>query len=170
MPAWYIRFEGALAKLLLVLITGLVFVAAVSRTVGHPVIWSDDMAQLLFVWLCVLGAARAMRLKAHIGVDILVKGLPRTPRWILELVNAALVLAFLLTLALAGYQLMVLNWQRIYGDSGLSYAWVTGAIPAGCLLIGIEVLLHLIRSIRNRALVFYPEKPVELERSHSQLG
>ncbi len=170
MPAWYIRLEGELAKTLLVLITLLVFVAAISRTIGHPVIWSDDMAQLLFVWLCVIAAVRALRLKAHIGVDLLVKKLARTPRWILELVNGALVLGFLVTLAVAGYNLMILNWQRIYGDSGLSYAWVTGAIPAGCALMGVEVLIHMVRSVRSRALVFYPDKPGDLERSHSQLG
>lgn len=170
MPAWYIRLEGGLAKTLLVLITLLVFVAALSRTIGHPVIWSDDMAQLLFVWLCVIAAVRAVRLQAHIGVDLLVRRLPRTPRWLLDLGNGVLVLAFLVTLAVAGYQLMILNWQRIYGDSGLSYAWVTGAIPAGCALMGIELLIHMVRSVRHRALVFYPDKSGELDRPHSQLG
>ena len=46
---------------LLVFITGLVFVAAVMRFYGHPLVWSIDLAQLLFIWLCFLGASRAMR-------------------------------------------------------------------------------------------------------------
>jgi TRAP-type C4-dicarboxylate transport system permease small subunit len=170
MPEWYSRIEFAVAKLLLIGITLLVFTAALSRTVGRPVEWSDDMAQLLFVWLCVFGANRAMRLKMHMAVDYLIKLMPRTPRWLLEMLNGALILGFLITLAIAGYRLTMLNWQRIYGDSGLSYAWVTIAIPAGCALMSIEVLVHMVRSIPRRVPVFYPEKSNELERSHSQLG
>jgi TRAP-type C4-dicarboxylate transport system permease small subunit len=171
MPEWYSRIEDVVTKLLLAIITFLVFVAAASRTIGHPVIWSDDMAQLLFVWLCVLGANRAMRMKVHIGVDMLVARLPRTQRWLLEIFNACLVLGFLLTLAVSGYKLTVLNWERIYGDSGISYAWVTIAIPVGCALMSLEVILHVLRSLRGRELVFYPDKAAaELDRSQSQLG
>ena len=48
---------------LLAIITGLVFVASIMRFFGHPLIWSVDLAQLLFIWLCMLGATRAMREK-----------------------------------------------------------------------------------------------------------
>jgi TRAP-type transport system small permease protein len=170
MPAWYIYLEDVVSKILLAAITLLVFVAAVSRSIGTPVVWSDDFAQLLFVWLCVLGANRAMRLKAHMAMDYLIKRLPRTPRWLLELLNGLLIVAFLLTLAVAGYRLTMLNWQRIYGDSGLSYAWVTIAIPVGCVLMSLEIILHMIRSFRAQSPVFYKEQANELERSHSQLG
>jgi TRAP-type transport system small permease protein len=170
MPEWYSRLEFAVAKALLAAITVLVFIAAVSRSIGSPVEWSDDMAQLLFVWLCMLGANRAMRLKMHMAMDYAIKRLARTPRWLVELLNGALILAFLMTLAWSGYNLTMLNRQRIFGDSGLSYAWVTIAIPVGCALMSIEVVIHMIRSFRSRSPVFYPEKSNELERSHSQLG
>jgi TRAP-type transport system small permease protein len=170
MPDWYSRIEFAAAKTLLAAITVLVFVAAVSRSIGTPVEWSDDMAQLLFVWLCMLGANRAMRLKMHMAMDYAVRRLARTPRWLVELLNGFLILAFLLTLAWSGYRLTVLNSQRIFGDSGLSYAWVTIAIPVGCMLMSIEVIIHMVRSVTTRAPVFYPEKTNELDRAHSQLG
>jgi len=170
MPRWYDWLEFSLAKCLLVAITVLVFVAAVSRFIGSPVEWSDDMAQLLFVWLCMFGANRAMRLKMHMAMDYAIKRLPRTPRWLLELVNGSLMLAFLLTLAWSGSKLTILNWERVFGDSGLSYAWVTAAIPVGCALLSIEVVLLMARSFKTRSPVFFPEKSNELERAHSQLG
>ncbi len=166
----YVRAEDALSKFLLAAITLLVFFAAIMRTLGSPMIWSVDVAQLLFVWLCVLGANRAMRIKAHIGVDMLVGKLPRSARWVLELALGLLTLAFLVTLAITGFQLTVMNWQRVFGDSGISYAWVTGAIPAGCMLMSITLLVQMFRAIRDRGLVFYADKANELDRSHSQLG
>jgi TRAP-type transport system small permease protein len=170
MPGWYVRLEDLVSKFLLAAITVLVLIAAISRTIGYPVVWSDDMAQLLFVWLCVFGATRAMRQKAHMAVDYAVKWLPRTPRWMLELMNAALILGFLLTLAVSGYRLTMLNWQRVYGDSGISYAWVTIAIPVGSFLMSVEIIIHAFRSFRSRSFIFFPEKPNDLDRAHSQLG
>ncbi len=49
-----ISLEFLLAKLLLACIVLLVFAAAVVRSVGHPLIWSVDVAQLMFIWLCFL--------------------------------------------------------------------------------------------------------------------
>lgn len=170
MPELYIRIEDAVSKLLLAIITLLVFVAAIARTLGDPMIWSVDVAQLLFIWLCFLGANRAMRIKTHIGVDFFVRKLPMTPRWILEVALGVLTLGFLLTLAVTGYQLTLLNWQRVYGDSGISYAWVTGAVPVGCALLSVSVLINLVRAIRDRKLVFYADKTSEIDRSETQLG
>ncbi len=170
MPEWYNRLEELASNALLAIITGLVFFAAIARTLGSPMIWSVDVAQLLFIWLCFLGANRAMRLKAHIGVDMFVRKAPRMPRWILEFVLGVITLGFLITLAVSGYQLTVLNWQRIYGDSGISYAWVTGAVPVGCLLISLTVISNMIKSIRDHRLIFYVDKSRELDRTGSQLG
>lgn len=41
------QLEFLVASLLLAAIVALVFLAAVGRTFGHPLIWSVDMAQLL---------------------------------------------------------------------------------------------------------------------------
>lgn len=170
MSELYVRIEDAVSKVLLAVITLLVFVAAIARTLGEPMIWSVDVAQLLFVWLCFLGANRAMRIKTHIGVDFFVRKMPLTPRWMLEIALGVLTLGFLLTLAYTGYKLTLLNWQRVYGDSGISYAWVTGAVPVGCALLSVTVLLNLVRAIRDRKLVFYADKANEIDRSETQLG
>ena len=61
MLKWLARIEFAAACMLLAAIVALVFVAAIMRFFDHPLIWSVDLAQLLFIWLCFFGAARAMR-------------------------------------------------------------------------------------------------------------
>ncbi len=168
MSQFLISAEFLAAKLLLAAIVILVFIAALGRTFGYPLIWSIDVAQLLFIWVCFLGANRAMRLKAHIGVDLFVRKLPRTPRWLVEIALALLSLAFLIALAVSGYRLTMLNWQRVYGDSGISYAWVTAAVPVGSALLALTITINLIHALRTRSLVFYADR--SLDRSDSQLG
>lgn len=157
MIALLLRLEDTAAKLLLAAVVLLVFLAAVARSLGSPLIWSVDLAQLLFVWLCFIGANKALRLRAHVGVDFFVRRLPATPRRLLELLLGLLTLAFLLAMAWTGARLTLLNLERVYGDSGISYAWVTGAVPFGCLLLAATLCGQLLAALRRRRPLFTAE-------------
>lgn len=144
------QIEFVIAAILLGAIVVLVFVAAIMRTVGYPVIWSVDMAQLLFIWLCFFGAARALREKGHLGIDLIVRYLPYRFRLALELVLSLLMLVFLALLAYEGVKLALSNMQRQFADSGISYAWVTLAVPVGCVMLGIGIVFNSIAAWRKR--------------------
>lgn len=131
---------------LLAVIVVLVFIASVMRFFNHPLIWSVDLAQLLFIWLCFVGASRAMRERSHLGVDLLVRYLGQTWRLAVELALAVLFIAFMAVLAWQGYELTVLNRERIFGDSGLPYALVTIAVPIGCLMLSLSIIFNAIEA------------------------
>ena len=149
MTQWPARIEAVIGKLLLAIIVVLVFAAGILRWFGHPLVWSVDLAQLLFIWVSFIGANQALRARVHIGMDLLVRGLPIGARLWVEVALALLTLAFLLTLVVMGYQLTLLNIQRQYGDSGISYGFVTGAVPVGCLLLSTTLVGHLVRALRS---------------------
>nr|WP_321454405.1 TRAP transporter small permease [uncultured Cohaesibacter sp.] len=160
MPGFLGKIEFAVGAVLLAVVTFLVFIAAVMRFFGHPLIWSVDLAQMLFIWLCFLGATRAMRERVHLGVDFLVRLFPYAARRLIESAMALIFIAFLLVLAYEGYKLTMLNWQRVYGDSGLSYAWVTISVPIGSILLSISILSNMIFSWRPAG----EEKPLVFTR------
>ncbi len=144
------QVEVAICVLLLAAVTGLVFVAAIMRFYGRPLIWSVDMAQLLFIWLCFLGASKAMREKSHLGMEVMVKYLNYRRQLWLELACGAVVLAFLAILTVEGFRLTLLNRERTFGDSTLSYAWVTAAVPIGCVLLGASLAVNMVEAWRRR--------------------
>ena len=144
------QFEFVVAMALLVIIVVLVFVAAIMRFFDTPLIWSVDMAQLLFIWLCMIGATRAMRQKGHLGIDLVVRHLPHRVRLGVEFAVSLLILGFFALLAIEGTKLTLLNQQRQFGDSGLSYGWVTAAVPVGCVLIGIALVYNMVRAWQAR--------------------
>ncbi|KAA0679781.1 TRAP transporter small permease [Roseomonas genomospecies 6] len=168
MSSLFHKGEAFLAMLLLAAIVLLVFAAGVMRWFGHPLVWSVDVAQLLFVWVAFLGADMALRKRAHIGIDYLVKRLPVKSRAMLDLVLGVLVVAFLMTMVVMGYRLTMLNLERQFGDSGISYAFVTSAVPVGCLLLAATLtgqILDTLRELRRHPKpVFAPApKPGEIE-------
>lgn len=145
------RLEFIVGAALLLVIVGLVFAAAVMRFFGWPLIWSVDMAQLLFIWLCFVGATRAMRLRGHIGVDLLVRMLGHKHRLWLETVQATIFIGMMLVLVYEGYALAVQNKERVFGYSGLSYAWVTIAVSAGCIVLSLAIVANAVDAWRDRA-------------------
>lgn len=157
------QVELAICVGLLAAITGLVFVAALMRFFGRPLIWSIDMAQLLFIWLCMLGATRAMREKSHLGMEVVVKFLPPMPRLWVEFACSALTLVFLGALAYQGWLLTWLNRERTFGDSTLSYAWVTVAVPVGCVLLGLALIYNMAIAWRRRSegMLVYTRTPAD---------
>ncbi len=146
--AIYIKIEEWITRIFLALIVLLVFVAATMRWLGYPLIWSVDMAQLLFIWVCMLGANQALRRRDHIGVDILVRYLPVGARAVLELVLCAVVVGFLTLLIIHGLDLTLLNLERRFGDSNISYAFVTIAVPVGSTLLLVTTTMHMWRLAR----------------------
>jgi TRAP-type C4-dicarboxylate transport system permease small subunit len=161
------QLELAVCFALLASITGLVFIAAVMRFFGHPLIWSVDMAQLLFVWLCFLGSNKAMREKGHLGMEVLVSRLGYKRRFWLEVICTIVMVAFLMILVVEGWNLTMLNRERTFGDSSLSYAWVTVSVPVGCLLLAATLIYNTVKAFQSRAqeLLIYNRTRAEMDAS-----
>ncbi len=159
------RVESVVARILLAVMVGLVFMAGVMRWFGYPLVWSMDVAQLLFVWASFIGADMAMRKRGLIAVDLFVRWIPPRYRVYLDIVTGVVILVFLLSLSYLGYKLVMLNLERQFGDSGISYAYVTAAVPIGCLLLAITLAGQLIEALRTATgrpvLVFTPTRTKE---------
>ena len=126
-----------------------VLVGAATRAVGSPVIWAIDLAQLCFAWACVLGADLAMKNNSHIEIDIVVRHFPKTMRKYLAILWLIAIAAFLALLVWHGTNLTLMNKERELGEIGISYSWITAAIPAGCLLMLMTTLRRLYRGLRG---------------------
>ena len=125
----------------------LVFVGALARSVGFPLIWSIDVAQAAFVWACVIGADIALDRGAHIEIDIFIRRVPAAVRRVLAVAWWIAIALFLATLVWYGVQLTRLNVERPMGDTDISYAWVTAAIPVGAALMLATTLRKLWRGL-----------------------
>lgn len=75
---WVARTETAIIILLVTLLTAVTFTQVVTRYVlGDSLIWSEEAARYLFVWVSMIGAALALREGGHFGLDLLIRPMPR---------------------------------------------------------------------------------------------
>src|SRR5947199_450256 len=88
------------AALLVVAEIVILFAGVVARYGLHqPLICSDELASILFLWLAMLGAAVAFRRGEHMRMTAAVAGTSPATRAFLDLVGTCAALAFLLMIA-----------------------------------------------------------------------
>lgn len=97
------RAHDALAVALFVVMLGLVLLQIVLRYVFNaPLVWTDEAAQYLFVWVSFLGWSMATRKRIHIGISVVIDRLPAPARRALHALWCALQVAFALILLVVG--------------------------------------------------------------------
>lgn len=134
------------AAILVVVEVVVLFAGVVSRYVFHsPLIWSDELASILFLWLAMFGAAVAFRRGEHMRMTAMVAGAsPRLRAW-LDLVGICAALAFLLLIAAPAYEYAYEESYITTPALSLANSWRAAALPVGIALMGLFAALRLIR-------------------------
>lgn len=143
--------EERVVIVLLAMLILLVFLAASLRWFGVSVAWSIDVAQLLFAWVCFVGADLALRSESHVGVDMLTQMLPLKARNIISFLLNLMILAFVVTVFYFGSKLCIQNYQRIFNTIPISYSYVTLSAPVGSFLMGWTTVVRIKKLIRGIA-------------------
>jgi|TARA_R110000737_G_scaffold237850_1_gene250154 TRAP-type transport system small permease protein len=130
------RVETGCAILLLTAIVILVAIASIARSVGSPIIWSVEIAQLCFVWLCMFSADLALQSDRHFGLSILSDSLPPGRRRTLDLFNRVILIALLVFLLYYAWGNMILMYPRLIGATQMHGSYIHASIVVGlCLLL-----------------------------------
>ena len=133
---------GLVAAEIVILLAGVT-----ARYVLHsPLIWADELASILFLWLAMLGAAIALHRSEHMRMTAVTSRFSDRAKSILDALAVAAPLTFLcliLPSAIAyTHEELVIRTPAL----DVSNAWRTAAIPAGMALMLIFAALQLIRS------------------------
>ncbi len=131
------------------------FAGVFSRFVLHrPLVWSDELASILFLWLAMLGAVTALRRGEHMRMTALVGRLRPSSRAVFEAVAMAACLAFLGLVIWPAWQYAADERAITTPALEISNVWRAAALPIGVLLMAIFAVLRLLRfATRKDALV-----------------
>ena len=122
------------------------FCGVAARYVFHaPLIWSDELASIIFLWLAMFGAAIAIQRAGHMRLSYLVDRLPPGIRPIAEVLNAGVPLLFCVLLMQPA--LDYADDQSFIETPALAWSGLVraAAMPAGLAVIGLSAILILLR-------------------------
>ncbi|MCC6471682.1 MAG: TRAP transporter large permease subunit [Alphaproteobacteria bacterium] len=136
-------FLGTTAAVLVAAEIVILFAGILARYVFHrPLVWSDELASILFLWLAVLGSAMAFQRGENLRMMTLANQLPAAAQRQLEAVALAASIAFLVMILPASLKHVELESVVITATLELSMTWRTLAMPIG---IGLTIVLALLR-------------------------
>ena len=120
-----------------------------TRTLGHPWLWLQEVTSTLFIYGIFIGAAVATRRNDHLYLTAVSDALHGTPRLIVEVVIRVTVLVVASCLVYFGY----LNYLRGFGSfrlpSGTPIASLYAAIPLSGVLIALFTIEQLVNGCRH---------------------
>jgi len=136
-------FERGVAGLLLVVISLFVFAQVISRYALHlSISYTEELAQHLFIWCMMFGAAAAAKRQGHLGLKLLSGSLGPRGRQVLRAFSMLVVSAFLILVVVSGLRIVRLQIETGQHSPGLGWpmGWVGLAFPVGAALILRRVL------------------------------
>lgn len=116
---------------------------------NHPLIWSEEMARYLFVWMTFIGASYGVRHGIHINMALLFDKFPRPLKLVSHLFTNLAAAAVFAALIPAGWRFV--EDQSFIASSAMQIpmSWVFAAVPVGCVLVTARLLADSVRTIRN---------------------
>lgn len=119
----------------------------VTRTIGHPWLWLQEVTSTLFIYAIFIGAAVATRRNDHLYLTAISEALRGTPRLIVEVIIRIVVLGVAFCLIWFGY----INYLRGFGSfrlpSGTPIASLYAAIPLAGVLIALFTIEQLVNGL-----------------------
>ncbi len=146
--AWLDRFLRVVtewpAALLLAVEIAVLFAGVVSRYVFHsPLVWTDELASLLFLWLAILGACIALRRGEHMRMTAMISNLPSERRILVETLAIVAPMVFLAVLLYPAFEHAQSEAVIRTPYLDLSLLWRVAALPVGLALMLLAGIVRL---------------------------
>jgi TRAP-type C4-dicarboxylate transport system permease small subunit len=140
----YEKLLEAIVILLMAVLAIEVTVGVIFRSMGHSLVWYDEVASILLAWLTFYGSALAAAKRAHIGCPEVVAMLPPRVKFAVRIVTEVLVIVFFALIAWVGYSVLdVLATDNLVSLPQVSVKYTQSVIPISAVLILVAEILTM---------------------------
>ncbi len=128
---------------------GLIVVLTIAQVIfrfvfNSPLVWSEELARLLLVWVTFLGGAVVCWDGTHLNVDALFVKLPRPVRRYVRMFNGAVAVVFLVVLSYFSIETVLIEHITTLGSMDIPASFVRVPATIGGALMAIFIVLRWI--------------------------
>lgn len=118
---------------------------------SYSSIWGEEVVRYSFIYLCWIGAAAAVRERAHIRIDVILNYLSPRGRALIYIFGDLVTLALALLALWLAMETVGTSWEFGSVSHGLrvSMVWFLLAVPVGFGLMIFRLMQSLIRDLRD---------------------
>ena len=118
------RAAAAIACALVVALLGCVALGVITRGLGNPLIWTDELSRFLMVWLAVFGWILASRKRIHVRIRYFQDLLPARAHAAVEVAFQLAMVAFGALITWYGVGLVAKNHDLEATSLPIAMAWM----------------------------------------------
>jgi TRAP-type C4-dicarboxylate transport system permease small subunit len=126
-----------------------VFCDVVTRTIGAPWLWLQEVTSHFFVYGVFIGAAVASRRNDHLYLSALAESMPGRWRFVCETFNRLVILGVALVLVVFGYVNFLQGLGNFRMPSGTPLSSMYAAIPLCGILVALFTVEQLVNGWRH---------------------
>lgn len=121
----------------------------VTREIGHPWLWLQEVTMAFFTYGTFVGTAVAVRRNDHLCLSAMAEAMTGPWRIAVELVNRGVVLAVGIALAVFGWQNFLSGFSSFRMPSMTPIAYLYWPIPACGVLVALFSLEQILNGLRH---------------------
>jgi TRAP-type C4-dicarboxylate transport system permease small subunit len=126
-----------------------VFFDVVTRTLGHPWLWLQEVTSVQFIWCTFIGAAVAVRRNDHLLLTAITGAMTGRLRLFFETMNRVVIIVVAVCMVWFGIQNVQLNLASFRMPSLTPLAYWFAAIPLSGALIVLFEIEQLVNGWKN---------------------
>ena len=134
------------------MLVGTMAIEVIRREVfSYSSIWGEEVVRYSFIYLVWIGAAAAVRERAHIRIDVLFHALPPRGKAVLYIFGDLVMFAVALLALWWSFDTVELSWRFGSVTDGLrvSKVWALAAVPLGFGLMCFRLIQSFLRDVRD---------------------
>jgi TRAP-type C4-dicarboxylate transport system permease small subunit len=128
---------------------GCVSLGAVTRSLGEPLIWTDELSRFLMVWLAVFGWIVASRKRIHVRIRFFQDRLPHRAHRATELAIQSAITLFGALVTAYGVGLIGKNYELEATTLPISMAWMYAPRVLGGAITALQGASEVIETLRR---------------------
>lgn len=132
----------------------IIFLAATAQIImrwifNSPLVWSEELIRLMFIWICYLGWIFATKNGSHITITAFVSKLNPTAQRVLDIFNALLVVLFSFLMVWYGILMTKIGARGLAVTLPINFAVVYVICPIANLFILCYQIIRLVNLFKN---------------------
>lgn len=147
---FYDNLEEILGSILFVAMLLVLAVQTLSHQgFGTPLMWSEQLSKLLFIYAGYLGIVASIKDNSHVNIDILLNRLPPKVRKWVELFNQVIILAALVAVFIISIPIVQNQAHLKIVSLNISMVYLYMALPILTLLMIYRLIERVVKEWRQ---------------------
>jgi C4-dicarboxylate transporter DctQ subunit len=110
----------------------------------NPIVWSEELIRLMYVWICYIGWTMASRNRTHICITAVISRLPPFGQKVMETVNCVLVILFSVFMVWFGIKMTEVGGRGMAVTLPINFSLVYVSAPIANFIILLYQILDIL--------------------------